>query len=63
VPAADDHLGHAGDVSHGRSGQEADEYRLVPSQGGQDQQRGGRQERSDGYPAAVTHVTHVINHP
>ncbi|MCU1541096.1 MAG: hypothetical protein JWM01_2043 [Arthrobacter sp.] len=63
VPTADDYLGHAGHVGGGRSGQEPHEHRLVQGDAGQDQQRYGGQKRSDGYPAAVTHVAHVTNHP
>jgi hypothetical protein len=63
VPPADDHLGHARNVGGGRSGQEAHQHRLVQRDARQDQQSGGGHERSDGYLAAVTHVTHGTNHP
>jgi hypothetical protein len=63
VPTADDYLGHAGHVSGRGGGQEPHEHRLVQGEACEDKQRDGRQKRPDGYPAAVTHVTHVTYHP
>lgn len=63
VPTADGYLCHAGHVSGSGSGQEPHENRLVQGDSAQDQQSEGGQKRSNGYPAVVTHVSHVTNHP
>jgi hypothetical protein len=63
VPTADDYLGHARNIRGRGGGQEPHEHCLVQGDGREDQQRNGGQQRPDGYPAAVTHVTHVTNHP
>lgn len=63
VPPAEHHLGHGRHVGSGARGQEQHKHRLHQRDGGQHQQCEGGQKRSDGNPAAVTHVTHVTNHP
>ena len=52
-----------GNIRGRGGGQEPHEHCLVQGDGREDQQRNGGQQRPDGYPAAVTHVTHVTNHP
>ncbi|MET4096437.1 hypothetical protein ABIB51_003385 [Arthrobacter sp. UYCu712] len=63
MPPADDHLGHARDIGGDAGGEEPHEDGLMQGDAGQRQQPEGSQNRSDGNPAAVTHVAHVAYHP
>lgn len=63
VPPPDEHLRNTSHIRRGCSCQEPDEHRLMQGHGGEDQQRDSGQKRPDGYPAAVTHVTHGTNSP
>jgi len=63
VPPPDHYLGHARHVGQGAGGQEPQPHRFVQGGAGQHQQGQGGKGRSDGSPAAFTHVAHVTNHP
>jgi len=63
VPPADHHLGDAGHVGCGGGRQEPQEHCSVQRNACQRQQRERGEKRTDGNPAAVTHVAHVNHHP
>jgi hypothetical protein len=63
VPPTDDHFGDAGRVGRGGRRQEPEEHGAVQRDSGQCQQGEGGEKRANGDSAAVTHVTHVNNHP